>query len=338
MSQQFEFDPSAYSPTTVAAAPEIPMFEETVEQQKNTWYTRRIRAGLAAGSMVLAALAGGLLTAQPAEAGSLDTMPSPTATFADNAQNIVAAAHRGLEGKYAGRYADEDTVRSCLHAVAAGADACEIDIRLPKPRNGVYKPIVMHDATTNRVTRDCNLEIDRHTYGRLKHCHMNHGDRISSLAQMAQALSPYRDRVSIIAEIKDKHVTTKALRTINNTFVHYGFNETNLAYESFRRKNLLNMEFQAPKVKKLLIKSSNSSPMREASLPAAFDGLIIPLRAYIAGENADPNFSEEYTTNGKEIIPWDVQTVAQMRYVINAGGSGLISDEIGNITGLRAAS
>jgi glycerophosphoryl diester phosphodiesterase len=276
-------------------------------------------------------------TTESAEAdGFRNETYSSSASFAEKAQDVEAAGHRGLEGYYNGRKADEDTIRSCLHAVAAGANACEIDIRIPKHRSGgVVKPIVMHDATTNRVTRDCNLEIATHTYRRLKRCHMNHGDPISSLEGLANAMSPYRNKVDIIAEIKDKYVSARELRAINSTFTRYGFGSDNLAYESFYGKNLRNMKLVAPSVKALLIKGSTSNPMRASNLSPTFDGVIIPYQAFVNGERANSRFAEEYRAQNREVIPWGVETIDQMRYVIENGASGFISDHVNRVNSLR---
>jgi glycerophosphoryl diester phosphodiesterase len=327
MSEQFEYDPYFTSQTAVA---------ET-DAQKDTWFTHRVRAAVAAGGMVLATVGATLATIEPVEAGGFrDETYSSSASFSEKAQDVEATGHRGLEGYYNGRKADEDTIRSCLHAVAAGANACEIDLRIPKHAAGrAIKPIVMHDATTNRVTRDCNLEIATHTYRRLKNCHMNHGDTVSSLEGLASALSPYRNRVDIIAEIKDKYVSTKELRAINSTFARYGFGATNLAYESFYGKHLRNMKQVAPDVKALLIKGSTSNPMRASSLSSAFDGIIIPYQAFVNGERANSNFAEEYRAQNREIIPWGVETIDQMRYVIANGASGFMSDHVNRVNSLR---
>jgi glycerophosphoryl diester phosphodiesterase len=332
MPEQFDTASLPHDYSTVAEASEIMLPDiDAVEHQRAGWFTRRLRVSVAAGSMVLAAMGGTLTTSGSAMAGGLnDEVYSPTATFAEKAQDVTAMGHRGLKGYYKGRKADEDTVRSCLHAVASGADACEIDMRVTK--DGVA--LGMHDENTNRVTRDCNLKISTHNYRRLKRCHMNHGDAISTVEQIAAALSPYRNRVDIIAEIKDKYISTKELRAINNSFVHYGFDSTNLAYESFNGRNLRRMKSVAPDVKALKIDGS-AYPMRAGSLSAAFDGLIIPYSAFVNGEQANDQFAEEFRMRGLEIIPWGVETLAQMRNVVESGGSGFMSDHVDRVNSLR---
>lgn len=313
-----EFYPTGTQNTVVFEKPALEVSQQSI--------LRRMSLGIAGAGMIIGSLGAGLV-AESAEATIWSPGYNPNASFPEKAQNVEVIAHRGLVGYYNGRKADEDTVRSCLHAIAEGATVCEMDIRVPA--HGKYttpKPLVIHDATTNRVSRDCNLTVSRTSYRRLKQCHTNHGDRFSSLSEMAVALSPYRDRVGIIAEIKESDASMRELRTINNIFEKNGFNATNLKYESFFGSKLRAMKTIAPDVGGLLIQGSISSPMRAANLPAAFDGLIIPYQAYVNGIKSDPNYAEEYRARNDEIMAWGVETVDQMTYFTQHGGSGFMTD------------
>lgn len=335
MSQQFESDLLTYSQTTVAEAPASYAVETTMDQQtRETGRPNFLRAAIAAGSMVVVSLGGLVATAESAEATTLNgDVYSPTATSAEKVQDVETIAHRGLKGYYkgrlkVGRIADEDTTRSCLHAISAGADACEIDMQLTKD----HVPIVMHDGTTNRVTKNCDLKIATHTWNQLKHCRMNHGDRISTLNNLVGSMSAFGQHKDIIAEIKDKYVSTKELRTINTIFSRYGYGEGSVAYESFYGANLRAMKAVAPNVESLLINGNISNPLRATSVSTAYDGVIIPYAALVNGLQSDPEYAKKWRErNGGtgELITWDTETVSQMKYATNEDVSGFMSNHIG---------
>lgn len=335
-----EFDPSYTSETTsvldVALQPD--RVTEILE-------TQRHRLRTAVGAFVLAAVSSLGIGANviPAEAGTIATessLPSTdytTMTFSQKADAIEAAGHRGLKGWYNGGYAEEDSIRSCLHAFAAGADACEMDGQFTG--DAVPVPVVNHDATTNRTSSNCNLVIANHTWNRERKCRLNGGDRFPSLARMARALAPYAGTKEIVYEFKPRRVPLSVVRRVNAIFAQNGFGPQNLTYESFYQRNLAKAKEVAPDVPRYLINGSTTNPPKAYNLNrSVVDGVIIPYAGMVNGLQADPNFVNEYRDRNMGVMPWNVETTSQMRFVINNNATGLISDHVGDIRNLRSVS
>lgn len=325
-----EFEPRIYS------IPQVAEVSQPLEfQEKKQGHFRLALAGI---GMAALAIAGMNTEAANAETTTVtSTIPSTnyeSMSFSEKADTIEAAGHRGLKGWYKGGYAEEDSVRSCLHAFAAGADACEIDGRTTK--DGV--PIIMHDATTGRTTRgaNCNISVATHTWNRIRKCRLNGGDRIPKVARMAHELSPYASSKKIVYEFKEKNVPLSVVRKVNAIFAQNGFGPQNLSYESFYARNLNKAKRVAPNTTRYLINGSTTNPPQVNNLDrSVVDGVIIPYAGMVHGLRSNPNYVDNFRKAGMLIMPWNVETTDQMRYVINSNATGLISDDVNRMKTIR---
>lgn len=104
-------------------------------------------------------------------------------------------AHRGFASE-----APENTVAAMGHAAAAGADAVEFDVR----RCGSDEPVVVHDATVDRVT-DGSGRVDAMTADELAGLDvLGSGEGIPTLSRVVDAVPP---GVAINAELKEPVVS-----------------------------------------------------------------------------------------------------------------------------------
>ena len=290
-------------------------------------------ARLAAVRLAALATCSGLLVALVPAAARADYDPGRDRTgmtVPELARDTTSAAHRGLRGVYSGRYADEDSLRAALHAKAAGADVIELDLRMTRD----HVPILMHDATTNRMTygRGCNLTIATHTWRQLSGCRLNHGDRITSLAAFVHTMTHYRHQIGLELELKDYGMVRYQLTRINYLLSARGFGAGNLRYESFSRTDLAAMKRVAPRVPSDWI--TTTAP-RVSALSGQVDGVIMPLSTFRAAQTHDPGYADAFVGAGKRVMPWEVETTTDMRYVIQSGVTGLITDYVTRMTALR---
>jgi glycerophosphoryl diester phosphodiesterase len=290
----------------------------------------RLRTVMAAASLAVSATLGlGVLASEPASAESTVTGPQPSMTYEQKAQTVEVAGHRGLEGWYNGRYAIEDSIRAAKNAIAKGADADELDVRLDK----YGKPWVNHDATTGRTAKS-NLLISHTGSRRLSKLHLKNGDHFPSLYDFAKAMSPYHKK--LVVEVKDPKVSVAGLRRINNILREFGFNSSNLSYESFYQGNLARMRTVQPDVPRYLINGNTKNPLRAGGLNRdVLDGVIIPWQAVVNGLQSNPNYIMEYRNRGMGVMPWNVDTVTQMRRAINANVTGFISNDVNRVKYVR---
>lgn len=125
--------------------------------------------------------------------------------------NLIA--HRGFAGE-----APENTVAAMDHAVARGADAVEFDVR----RCGSGDPVVVHDATVDRVT-DGSGRVDATTADELAELDvLGSGEGIPTLSAVLDAVPP---EVWINAELKEPVVSEAlpALRSAPNDLLVSSF-------------------------------------------------------------------------------------------------------------------
>jgi glycerophosphoryl diester phosphodiesterase len=246
---------------------------------------------------------------------------------------VDMAVHRGLRSTFRGTVPDEDSVRACLSAMSSGADSCEVDVRVSL--DGV--PILMHDRTTKRITRGrgCDLVVALSTYRQLAHCRLVHGDKIARLSDLARAMRPYAAHHSLIVELKASMFTTAELLRVNGDLARYGFAGTrsNLDYESFIRSNLIRMKQISPATQELLI--SHRAPDADTVAGAdGLNGLILPYGSLVSAMEADPSYVDEFRDAGMQVMPWKVNNPMELRYVLAADVSGVLTDDAGT---LRAA-
>lgn len=106
--------------------------------------------------------------AQPTDAPPTDSLPRP-----------LAVAHRGDPYRFR-----ENTLPSVAAALAAGADAVEVDVQLT--RDGV--PVLLHDATLKRLW-GLDRPVRALTAERLAAQRFEGGQRVPALAEALELLA-----------------------------------------------------------------------------------------------------------------------------------------------------
>jgi glycerophosphoryl diester phosphodiesterase len=111
-------------------------------------------------------------------------------------------AHRGASGQF-----PENTLLAFREAVAQGADAVELDVRLT--RDGV--PVVLHDATLDRTT-DGEGDLGRHDFDAIRGLDAGRSEPVPTLQAVLEALPD----TPVLVEVKETAATPAVVRVIRD--------------------------------------------------------------------------------------------------------------------------
>jgi glycerophosphoryl diester phosphodiesterase len=269
---------------------------------------------LAAAAMVACLCSVAWLTTAPAvEARSIRAA----------AQDVVNTAHRGLVGHLRGagpRYADEDTVWSCLNAVRHHVDECEFDVRLTKDG----RPVVFHDPRLDRVT-GCSGEVIDWTFAQLDRCRTEHRERIPHLKHFLAAVSEASPTILLNQELKPGPYSDEQFERILELDQKYGFDLTRMTLTSYSFRILTRLEAIAPDYSKGYI---STTPVRLEDVPTdTVTELLLPYRAFERKLEHDPDYAAAVLDAGLGLAVWDAGGLAQMKQLVAQGVTNVISDE-----------
>jgi len=131
-------------------------------------------------------------------AGSALTFGAPNASAAHHSGLVIA--HRG--GSDA---APESTLAAFGHAMRAGADGIEFDVRFTRD----HVPVLMHDTTMDRTT-NCRGSVSRFTYRQIERCdagswfsHRFRGERVPSLETALAYIRSHSSTERVFVHVKD---------------------------------------------------------------------------------------------------------------------------------------
>lgn len=111
-------------------------------------------------------------------------------------------AHRGASGRY-----PENTLLAFREALAAGADAVELDVRLTADR----VPVVIHDSTVDRTT-DGHGPVAGLSFEALGQLDAGRGERVPTLAQVLET----HPETPMIVEVKCIDAAEETAAVIRN--------------------------------------------------------------------------------------------------------------------------
>ncbi len=100
-------------------------------------------------------------------------------------------AHRGASGLF-----PENTLLAFREAIALGADAIELDVRV----TGDGIPVVLHDSTVDRTTDGVGV-VSALPFDAIKELNAGGGETISTLETVLEAT----EGTPLVVEIKDRH-------------------------------------------------------------------------------------------------------------------------------------
>jgi glycerophosphoryl diester phosphodiesterase len=213
---------------------------------------------------------------------------------------VNCIAHRGFAATI-----PENTVRAVREAVAAGADAVEVDVR----RCGSGEVVVVHDATVDRVTDGTGTVAD-HSRSELTALDVLDTDEgIPTLAEVVAALD---DGVGLNVELKETGLAADTLAVISD---HGG----DVLLSSFEADALREARDAGTASLALLFASDSEGALDAArSLECR---AVHPHREFCDASFVERCHGEEFAVNA-----WTVRSRDEARRLRAAGVDGLIAD------------
>ncbi len=241
------------------------------------------------------------------------------ALFRTKQGGVAVVGHRG-----APREAPENTLASFQRALALGADAIELDVRLS--RDGV--PIVMHDATLERTTNGAG-PVSALTLTELRRLDAGswfdpkfQGERISTLdeALAIVANQPKRQGVRMLIEIKNEPEPYLGIEEAVVAAIRRTKTGRQAIVVSFDHAVVRRVKEQALEVATgVLFVARPVDPVALAK--AARANAILPLWAYVTEEMV-----AAAKRAGLAVVPWTVDEPAAMRRLIRLGVDGIVTN------------
>lgn len=212
---------------------------------------------------------------------------------------IYNIGHRG-----AASLEPENTLRSFRRAVAEGADAIELDLRLT--RDGHL--VVLHDADVDRTTGGSG-PVAGMTLDEIKHLDAGLGERIPAFEEVLEATE-----LPIHAELKVAEAAEPLAALIRKRRLAERVTPISFAPEALRRVKL-----SLPDLPVGLILSGGSPGLAEARSVDA--SLVSPQATYL-----DAAIVESYLRAGLRVTTWTVNEPEEMRRVLGLGVDGIVTD------------
>jgi len=245
----------------------------------------------------------------------------------------LVIAHRGSSAE-----APENTLPAFEAAVAQGADAVELDVRLTA--DGA--PVVIHDATLDRTT-DRTGPVAALTLAELRsvdagwhfsadqgrtHLYRGRDARIPTLGEVLWAFP----KLSILVEIKEPPAQEAVRRVLlqedaaERCVMASEYREALLAFdESPFARGASSPEISALYWAALLRRRPPAVGYRMLSVPLRYRGLPVPTSGFVAAAKA----------NGCAVHVWTVNAPDTARRLWRRGVSGIVTDVPGTIVEAR---
>lgn len=236
--------------------------------------------------------------------------------------SVVDAAHRGLWSggdRWHGRATDEDTTQACLNALKHGADTCELDVQETRD----HGLAVIHDPTLDRTT-DCRGAVAARTLAADELCRTEHGEHVPSLASFVRAV--HRDYPERRLVIESKGYPSETYLRAMMHWVRW-FGASHVRLESFHARNLDRLRQLDPSVPLYYIDGDTTHPPTPSWVARhGFRGAIIPFVALVHALHANPSYVAAYRDRGLRLMPWNVNTRAEMDRTIAAGVTDILTN------------
>lgn len=225
-------------------------------------------------------------------------------------------AHRGASG-----YAPENTLDAFMLAIEQGADGIELDVQLSK--DGV--PVVIHDETVDRVTEEKGFVKDftlqelkamvvlREKFPKFRDAH------IPTLREVLDAVRPSGIAVNI--ELKTgiywyPEIEKKVAAIVEETGM-----KDRVIYSSFNHYSVQKMKSIVPDAETAYLFSDVILHVDEYAAKSGVDGLYPAVYHVKMAE-----FLSEYLVSGLKTRVWTVNDRADMKRLIEAGVTAVITN------------
>lgn len=230
--------------------------------------------------------------------------------------NTKIFAHRGASG-----YAPENTLEAFALAIRQGADGIELDVQLSS--DGV--PVVIHDETVDRVT-DKTGYVKDYTLQELKELTVLRNkfpaysqSKIPTLKEVLEAVKPSGIQVNI--ELKTgiywyPDIEKKVAAIVEETGM-----KDRIVYSSFNHYSVQRLKEIVPDAETAYLYSDVILNVEEYAKDTKVDGLH-PAVYHV--KMAD--FLEEYKKSGLKVRVWTVNEEADMKELIEAGITAVITN------------
>lgn len=218
-------------------------------------------------------------------------------------------AHRGASADF-----PENTLRAFIAAADAGADMCELDVQAT--HDGAV--IVLHDDTVDRTTdgHGAVAEMTLDEVGRLdagiKCGAQFRGERIPTLEQVFEAT---RSRVALNIEIKEGAVEPAVCELIRRFDARSSSMVSSFEWRALQHVRMIDPEIRIG----LLAEEKPPALLRAAEKMQAY--AVNPRFDLVSRE-----FCDEAHRRDLAVLAWTVDVPELMRYMIEAGVDGIMTN------------
>lgn len=243
---------------------------------------------------------------------------------------LAVFAHRGLGPTRSGNPFPENSLPSFQAAVAQGTDALEMDSELTEDG----QLILMHDDTVDRTT-DCSGCVSALSFDAIRACHLLDGD-----GQPTDQVPPTLDEV--VALPPPGQLINVELKVFGNDCLTPGHGPVDLAtamvaalrrlgvedrtvVQSFDVEALAAVKAQAPDIYTALLVTGLLP--RHITSALEIDADAIQPGGPFPFINLSPALIQSALDAGLQVIPWTVDDAESVNKLLDAGVSGVITDD-----------
>ena len=222
---------------------------------------------------------------------------------------VFCVAHRG-----ASFHEPENTLRAIEAAIKLGAEYVEVDVR--RCRSGEL--VVIHDETVDRTT-DGKGKVSNLTLNQLKNLYLAFGERIPTLAEVAETV---RGKIRLVVELKEPELEEQALTVLLNS----GILE-DVVFASFHHRAIKKIRRLNPKVEGgIIVRSGLVSPVKVA-LECGATHLFQYYR------HLDAETLSEAKVKGLTVVAWTVDDRETLEKLRSLGVDGIATNRPEIVTG-----
>jgi glycerophosphoryl diester phosphodiesterase len=224
--------------------------------------------------------------------------------------SVLNIAHRGASGTF-----PENTLAAFRAAIAAGAQMCELDVQLTRDR----AVVVMHDDTVDRTT-DGHGAVAEFNLGELKRLDAGvrfdagacRGERVPTLDEVFEAVA---GRCALNIELKTGGFEREVAAIVR---------KWNAVGESI----ISSFEWEALETMRTVDPAIRLGVLAEKDPDATLDAAA-RMRAFSVNPRFDiatREFCAKAHARGLKVLTWTVDLPEAMRYLIDAGVDGIITN------------
>lgn len=251
---------------------------------------------------------------------SLDLRTDPYTWFSIEATELdtgytsddfMVIGHRGATG-----YDEEHTIKSYQLALDKGADYIELDLQLTKDN----KLVCMHDSTIDRTTTGTG-KISEMTLSDIQKYTTKGGEKIPSLEDV---LKYFGKKVNYYIETKrpfDANMDKELLTQLKKYgLIGIGTNKYQVIIQSFAKESLVNIHNQFSNIPLVYLTSTISNAIIDEVYNSGFYA-VAPTYTVLTKDVVTYAHSK-----GLKVHTWTVNTVDDMKTVINMGVDGMFTN------------